>query len=366
MLLTKEVEMTWNNMNKDYYINKGYIFTKIRNLFWVKVSDLPKGSNVKVKVKCDGDNCNIIKDINWSNYVKRVCDKDKYYCVKCANKTYGAESKRLNILKNGMSFEIWCIENNRQDILERWDYELNKYKPSEINCNTEEKYYFKCPRCLHKSELRHIFNLVSNKVKTIHCKTCNSFAQWGIDNLGEDFLEEYWDWERNNIIKINPWIINKSSKKTIYIKCQINENHESYKVACHNFVLGKRCPVCNISKGEYKIKQLLDNKKINYEYEKTYNGLFGINNGSLSYDFYLHDYNLLIEYQGLQHEKPVDFQGKGKIYSQKQFKIQQEHDRRKREYAKTNNINLLEIWYWDYDNIEEILTKELNKYIINF
>ena len=27
--------------------------------------------------------------------------------------------------------------------------------------------------------------------------------------------------------------------------------------------------------------------------------------------------------------------------------------------AKKNNIRLLEIWYWDFDNIEEILKLEL-------
>ena len=42
------------------------------------------------------------------------------------------------------------------------------------------------------------------------------------------------------------------------------------------------------------------------------------------------------------------------------FARQQEHDRRKREYAKQNNIDLLEIWYWDYDNIEDILSNKLN------
>lgn len=45
--------------------------------------------------------------------------------------------------------------------------------------------------------------------------------------------------------------------------------------------------------------------------------------------------------------------------SKKDFQRQQEHDRRKREYAIQNNINLLEIWYWDYDNIEKILKSEL-------
>ena len=44
---------------------------------------------------------------------------------------------------------------------------------------------------------------------------------------------------------------------------------------------------------------------------------------------------------------------------EEQFKIQQEHDKRKRDYAEANGYKLLEIWYYDYDRIEEILNKEL-------
>ena len=39
--------------------------------------------------------------------------------------------------------------------------------------------------------------------------------------------------------------------------------------------------------------------------------------------------------------------------------MQQEHDKRKRQYAKDHNIKLIEIWYWDFDKIESILEKEL-------
>lgn len=31
----------------------------------------------------------------------------------------------------------------------------------------------------------------------------------------------------------------------------------------------------------------------------------------------------------------------------------------KKEYAENNNINLLEIWYYDFDNIEKILNNQL-------
>ena len=72
-------------------------------------------------------------------------------------------------------------------------------------------------------------------------------------------------------------------------------------------------------------------------------------------DFYIIEYNLLIEFQGIQHERQTEYFG-----GEKQFEVQQEHDKRKRQYAKNHNINLLEIWYYDINNIEEILDNYLN------
>ena len=64
----------------------------------------------------------------------------------------------------------------------------------------------------------------------------------------------------------------------------------------------------------------------------------------------------MIEFQGEQHERPVDFFG-----GEEQFTIQQEHDLRKREYVKAHNIDLLEIWYYEFKDIEEILNNKLFK-----
>ena len=107
---------------------------------------------------------------------------------------------------------------------------------------------------------------------------------------------------------------------------------------------------CLLSSGEYLIKQYLMNNKIKYQSQKKFDTLLGLKNGHLSYDFYIESFNLLIEAQGIQHEKPIELFG-----GEEQFAIQQEHDRRKREYAVNNGYRLLEIWYYDYDNIDEIL-----------
>lgn len=114
------------------------------------------------------------------------------------------------------------------------------------------------------------------------------------------------------------------------------------------------CKFCNISNGEKVIADCLDKFFVPYKKQKKYDDLKGVNNGLLSYDFYLEHQNLLIEFQGKQHYSSTDYFG-----GEEQFKVQQEHDRRKRQYAKDNDIKLLEIAYWDFENIEEILSKEL-------
>ena len=75
----------------------------------------------------------------------------------------------------------------------------------------------------------------------------------------------------------------------------------------------------------------------------------------MRFDIYCPDYNLAIEYQGKQHYEPVDFAGKGDEWAKYQFKVGQQRDNIKRQYCQQNNIKLIEIPYWDYDNIDNIV-----------
>lgn len=112
---------------------------------------------------------------------------------------------------------------------------------------------------------------------------------------------------------------------------------------------------CINSKGEFKIRKALDELNLKYEQQMKFDNLKGVGGNPLSYDFYLEDFNILIEYQGEFHD------GTARQQTEEQFKIQKEHDKRKKEYAISHNINLLEIWYYDYDNIENILKEVLKR-----
>lgn len=90
-------------------------------------------------------------------------------------------------------------------------------------------------------------------------------------------------------------------------------------------------------------REYLEESNMDFERQMTFEGLRGVGNGLLSYDFAVYDdagILCLIECQGKQHFAPFDFFG-----GEEQFEVQIEHDRRKREFARNMNIPLLEVDY---------------------
>jgi len=84
--------------------------------------------------------------------------------------------------------------------------------------------------------------------------------------------------------------------------------------------------------GEISLRKLFDDNLINYVSEKTFEDLKGKKKHNLRYDFYLPDYNILIEYHGGQHFDPDS-----KLYTEEGI----ERDKIKFDYAKDNNIPII-------------------------
>ena len=114
------------------------------------------------------------------------------------------------------------------------------------------------------------------------------------------------------------------------------------------------CPKCNrnMSKGEYKIFTYFLEREINFEKEKIFSWQ---SNPYYRYDFYLPQYNLIIEYHGKQHYEEASF-------CEDSLKERQQRDKIKKEEAIKNNFQFLEISYMDYKNIEQILDSWFNDY----
>ena len=139
-------------------------------------------------------------------------------------------------------------------------------------------------------------------------------------------------------------------KYKIKIICPV---HGIFEQTPYHHMNGCGCQICNESKGEKYIKNKLDKLNISYVPQKTFEGCKY--KRLLPFDIYLPDYNVCIEYDGLQHDKSISTWG-GEEY----FKIIQKRDKIKNEYCEQNNIKLYRIKY----NLD--IQKELKKILNNF
>jgi very-short-patch-repair endonuclease len=112
------------------------------------------------------------------------------------------------------------------------------------------------------------------------------------------------------------------------------------------------CPKCNRSKGEVRIERYLIDNDMHYHSEYKFNECRNIH--KLPFDFYIPDYNLLIEYDGEQHFKPIKQFG-----GVTTFNRTVENDDIKTEFAELNNINLLRIPFHKFNNIYDLLNDNI-------
>lgn len=160
----------------------------------------------------------------------------------------------------------------------------------------------------------------------------------------EQFVKELSD-VNSNIEVIGNY---NGAKNGIEVKC-LKCGH-IWRPVADSLLHGYGCPCCKRSKGEERIEKYLTDNNIQFEHQKRFSDLRNIL--PLSYDFYLPEYNTLIEYQGQFHDGSTSMVDKNKYFDK-----QQKNDKLKRDYASNNGYNLLEIWYYDFDNTENIIDK---------
>lgn len=73
-----------------------------------------------------------------------------------------------------------------------------------------------------------------------------------------------------------------------------------------------------------------------------------------SFDIFIPELNIAIEYQGIQHYKPIDYFG-----GDEGFKHRQELDTRKKQLTADNNIKLIE-WHYSESIDSETLNQKLS------
>ena len=259
-LITKKVKVRWHVNNRKHYEKIGYVFTKYGDEFFVDSSHLLKGSNIVIECKCD--NCGKIFECTYMDYNRRKKEDNKIFCLKCGKEFYDAARFKQPILLKFISFEEWCIKHHREDILNRWDYDKNLCAPKDVSYKSVKSFWFKCDkRSYHHSELNILLTITRcDYNKPLKCIQCNSIAQYIIDKYGD--LNKVWS-DKNG--DLDPWTINKGSKRKVWLKCTKTDYHYDYKTRSMNFTNGNGCPYCARVKvhqkdsfGQYIIEQFPD------------------------------------------------------------------------------------------------------------
>lgn len=320
----------------DKYNGKYVEGTSIRNLIGVKFECL-------TIVDLDRNRLEIDRRRYKNGEIKSVpiywicrCECGEYTSARykrnysCGCKKDAAIGKK-NSKPRTMSFEQWCKDNNRQDFLDLWDYNLNNALPNEIGKGSSKKYYFKCKNGLHDSELWQIGELTRRSQDTLSCRKCNSFGYYlELNNLLDS-------WSKNN--KNSAYQFTIQSNKKVKLIC--SDCGKEKEMAVHSFVKRGMCCSCSDSNSypNKYIHNMLTQLNVefkpeaNFEWAVINDNKYDRVNGKKIYDCYIPNINCLIENHGKQH-----YDGSFETYGGRTSDEEQENDLLKRELALNNGI----------------------------
>ena len=297
------------------------------------------------------------KQINKWTILDIIVSEDRSHTYALAQCVCGTiKEVRLSYIINNKTIDCGCgfKERLNETTMKKYSYlintQINGWKVLEIIPPNEknDRAHALCQcKCGTIKQVR-ISYLINERSKDCGCgrkATLNSIFTKNLvgQRFGKLVVMEMLD-ERNKYGKIAYKCKCDCGNETIVLGNSLTTNHT---LSCG----------CLVSYWNMYIQQFLEKQKIKYKPEY----IVYIDDKYYRYDFYLPQYNLCIEYDGIQHYEPVRFYGDSIEEDERKFKITQEHDEIKNRYCEENNINLLRIPYWESKNIETIIINRLQR-----
>lgn len=250
-------------------------------------------------------------------------------CPNCFKKERRSNGDFLKKIEKMVGYEYVALEkyiDNRTPILFRhvvcgYEWKIRPHNFTHLNR--------RCPKCR------------INKPR----KTHEQFEQEVFDLVGDEFLV------------LGEYSYGNEEVEMLHVVCNTR-----LFVTPSTFLQRGSCSECNMSKGESRIAYWLRKNKVDYIVEKTFENFKSQRGRPYRFDFavYIEDRLLmLIEYDGEQHFKPVDWGSKGVGWANENYLSVVDSDKIKNKYCKENGIELLRIPYWDFNNIEETLERKI-------
>jgi very-short-patch-repair endonuclease len=301
---------------------------------------------------------------------KPLAIKKGAVCKYCAKKSPEAAK----------DYFIKMCEKNKIDLLGTYTDTLTKVKISCKNGHYYEalpiKQFFTCQQCKHitnkqtltelcskkgftllsdyttnttKINLRcinnHQFRLSPEKIKRgIGCSACMKNCPIEAKKVFMALIQT------KNLLILGDYV-NSSTKITL--QCEKGHRWQTKP----NSVKYYGCPVCSTSHLEQRIERILTLLGVPYIHQwrdhQCKNKLV------LPYDFYIPDFNLVIEANGAQHYQHIPFFNR----TIEEFMKRKKLDKKKKQYCLNEGIQFLEIPYTEINQIEQIVTQTLHTII---
>jgi hypothetical protein len=218
----------------------------------------------------------------------------------------------------------------------KYDYSMVKYK------DNKTKVYIICP------EHGPFEQIPQNHLRGQGCPGC---ARIKIDNLNRSNLDEFIEKARL-----------KHGDKYDYSEVKYVNNHTKVCIICpkhgpfyqtpNGHLNGYGCSNCRQSTLEKLVQKILKENNITFTYNERNFDWLKIKK-KLQLDFYLPDYNIAIECQGIQHFIPREYLG-----GEEEFRNLQKRDNIKKKLCEEHGIKL---YYINYDdNVEEKMNEIIN------
>jgi len=194
-----------------------------------------------------------------------------------------------------------------------------------------------------------IFKSTANRLLSGHsCPKCGGNAPLTTEEFikrAKEIHGDKYDYSKVDFISTN---------KRVKIICP---KHGEFLQFANGHLSGCGCPHCNQSSLEREVSVFLNKENIKYIHQKRAKWL-----GRQSLDFYLPEYNIAIECQGIQHFKACEHFG-----GEERFKKDIELDKNKYKLCQEHNIKILYYSHYNYKYDFELITdlQVLKNKIIN-
>lgn len=261
-------------------------------------------------------------------------------------------------LKNNKSKSCGCIKSKTQSPRFK-DETGNKYNRLTVICRTENdangraQWLCQCD-CGNKTIVSGV-SLRNGNIKSCGCLQKENTAKAITSDLLGKTIGNF------TVLESIPGAKN-GQKHSWRCRCNLCGSEDNI-ISTTNLYKQYSCGCTIGSKGSRKIEEILRNNNIDFLQEKRFASCaFGDSSQTQArFDFYLPQYNCLIEYDGRWHF----IQGNGVFDNQDKFEKTKAHDEIKNNWCKENNIPLIRIPYTHYDKLTlDDLLPETSKFLM--